>query len=375
MLMKLVFIIIIIFILIFPGNIIYSLSPDPIVDAGACVLVEINSGRILFQKNADKRMNIASTTKIITAITAMENGNLDDEVIISERAAYIWGSQINLKPGEKLKLEDLLYGLLLKSGNDAAIAIAELISGDVESFVELMNVMVRKIGAFNTNFANPHGLDAQDHYSTANDMALITRYSLGNKIFSKIVGTKEKVIAGGRYLSNTNELLGVLAGVNGVKTGYTSLAGRCLITSAVRDEMTLVAVVLNCATKAKRTISSSRLLEWGFKNFKIVKLVEAGEIINSINVKKGLSDNIRAIAAKNVELPLSNDEIQNIEFSIAMPDILKPPIYKGEYLGKLRFFSGESVMAEVELLSESEVLPKKFINYFQDVLDTLSKML
>lgn len=197
-----------------------SLESIPIIDAAAAIVMDTETGRVLFEKNAYSRRPIASTTKIMTGILAIEMGDLNDEVTVSKGASRIWGSVIDLQQGEKLKLGELLYGLMLSSGNDAAIAIAEHIGGTLENFLEMMNKKARLIGARNTNFKSPHGLDMEGHYSTAYDIALITRYALENPIFSKIVATKQAVIPK-RNLYNTNEMLEMYHGADGVKTGYT----------------------------------------------------------------------------------------------------------------------------------------------------------
>ncbi|MHB8063646.1 MAG: D-alanyl-D-alanine carboxypeptidase family protein, partial [Ruminiclostridium sp.] len=215
----------------------------PRISAGAAIVLDTVSGRVLYEKNAYTRRSIASTTKIMTAIVAIENGNDDEEVIVSKRAATISGSQVNIKEGKTYKLGDLMYAMMLRSGNDAAIAIAEHVGGSVEAFAEMMNRKAAEIGATNTNFVTPHGLDDPQHYSTAYDLALITQYALKIEKFCKIVGTKNSTFEG-NGISNTNEMLSLYPGADGVKTGYTGQAGRCLVTSVTKNNWKVVSVVL-----------------------------------------------------------------------------------------------------------------------------------
>ena len=233
-------------------------NEDLNINARSAIVMDFESGRVLFEKNAYQKRPMASTTKVMTAIVALENGNLDDHVTVSRNAASIHGSLMHLGAGETLTLRELMYGLLLCSGNDAAIAIAEHIGGSVDGFLEMMNNKAKEIGAINTNFTSPHGLDGVGHYSTAYDMALITRYALKIPVFNEIVKTTSIQI-GNRYLHNTNEMLTSYQGADGVKTGYTGKAGRCLITSATRDGRRFISVVLFCDSRAQRALSSKNI--------------------------------------------------------------------------------------------------------------------
>ena len=228
-----------------------TLASDYYTSAKAMCTMEVNSKRILYSKNMDEKMAMASTTKIMTAITAIENSNdLDKKFEISPKAVGISGTSLYLRKGEIFSLRELLYGLMLVSGNDASVAIGEKVAGSVQSFVELMNKTAEKIGAKNTHFDNTHGLDSKTHYTTAYDLALITSYAMQNEIFKEIVSTKNIKITNSdgkvRYLKNKNKLLTSLDGCNGVKTGFTDDAGRCYVGSCEREGMTIVCVVLNC---------------------------------------------------------------------------------------------------------------------------------
>jgi len=233
--------------------------------AAALVMDEI--GSVLWQRHGRRRMAPASTTKIMTAVLALELGKLDDLVVVSRRAAARRGSRLGLREHERYRLEDLLVGMLMRSGNDAAIAIAEHIAGTVEGFVRLMNEKAAGLGAKDTHFVTPHGLDRPGHYTTAEDMALMARHAMANPVFAEVVGSKERVVGPeGRHgrekrLRNTNKLLWRYAWTDGVKTGTTPRAGRCLVASATRDGRRLIAVVFHSANRWQDAV---RLLNYGF---------------------------------------------------------------------------------------------------------------
>ncbi len=236
------------------------------------IVIERNSFKILHEYNSEKMSSIASLTKIITCITAIENcKNLDEEILITEKMCGIEGSSIYLKAGEKLTILELLYGLMLRSGNDAATAIALSVGGSIQNFASLMNKTAIKAGAKNSSFKNPHGLEQEGHYSTAKDLALICCYALNNPIFSEIVSTKKKVISNSleeydRLLINKNKILSMLDGADGIKTGYTKVSGRCLASSATRNGIQLVCIVLNCGPMFER---SCELINNCFKNYSL----------------------------------------------------------------------------------------------------------
>lgn len=239
----------------------------PRISAEAAVVLVAKTRQVLYDKNADAIMYPASTTKMITAITAIERGKLDSIVIVSPRAANCEGSRLELTTGDRLKLEELLYGMMLPSGNDAAVAVAEHIAGSVPKFVEMMNDEADRIGTTKTHFSNPHGLpDPNNHFSTAHDLALIAAYALQNPEFARIVGTNQHTVdllnRSDIFVENTNMLLASFKGATGVKTGFTNAAGECLVASAQRGGVTLIAVVLN---DNGRWNDAARLLDYGFR--------------------------------------------------------------------------------------------------------------
>jgi serine-type D-Ala-D-Ala carboxypeptidase (penicillin-binding protein 5/6) len=339
----------------------------PQVDAASAIVVDNESGRILFEKNAHVRKNIASTTKIMTAIVAIENSKTDEIVEISQKAASVWGSDIGLKKGEKYTMLDLLYGLLLNSGNDASIAIAEHVAGSEQEFVMMMNEKAREIGAKDTSFVTPHGLDAAGHYSTAYDLTLITRYAMKNKLFSKIVATKAITISGGKHFVNTNEMLQLYPGADGVKTGYTGIAGRCLVTSANRGNRKYISVVLGCASRTIRASSSKKILDYCFENYTNETLIKQGEIVGKINVKRGLQKSVNVLSNDTLVFPMTKNEKEKLEKKIELPSDMYSPIQKDISVGKVAFIVEGKTLLECNLYSQDNVEKKNYIDYLNDV--------
>lgn len=253
----------------------------PGTSAEAAALIDVKSGRLLYAAQGDKRMRIASLTKIMTAIVAIEQGTLSDKVTVSKNAFGKEGSSIYLKLGEEISLHSLLYGLMLRSGNDAATAIAEHVGGSEEGFVFLMNEKAKELGMERSNFMNPHGLDNNEHYSTANDMAKLTAYALQNPVFQEIVKTEVKKVPNPNeswdYVwSNKNKMLNMYDGADGVKTGYTKIAKRCLVSSATRNGQQLAVVTLN---DSNDWLDHRSLLDWGFAHYTLTPLIQKGEAV------------------------------------------------------------------------------------------------
>lgn len=257
--------------------------------ARAAALIDVTSGRILYSSRGDEPMLIASLTKIMTALVAIENGDITSKVKVGKNAFAKEGSSLYLKMGEEMTLKDMLYGLMLRSGNDAATAIAEHVGGSEQGFVYLMNAKAQELNLKNTHFANPHGLDAEGHFSSANDLAVLTAYAMHNPVFKEIVATKEKT-ADNPYekwdykWSNKNKMLRLYEGADGVKTGYTKKALRCLVSSATRDGQQLVAVTLNDGNDWN---DHSSLLDFGFNHYPLKTLVERGEAVKGYSLVTG----------------------------------------------------------------------------------------
>lgn len=280
--------------------------------AEAMVTMEVSTGRVLYEKNRDKKLPMASTTKILTAIVAIENcDDLDEVFEISKEAVGIEGSSMYLKKGDCFSMRELLYGLMLRSGNDAAVAIAIKISGTVEKFVELMNLYCKNIGAENTNIVTVNGLHHDNHFTTAFDLAKISAYALKNETFAEIVSSKEKVIQKRndktnkcQLLKNKNKLLRRFDGANGVKTGYTTKAGKCFVGSATRNDMQVVCVLLNSKTMFDKC---EEFLNKAFDEFKMVKLFKKGELCKDYSINKK-SQKLPIIIKKDIFYPLKYEE-------------------------------------------------------------------
>lgn len=323
---------------------------EPVINARSALVMDFESGTILYEKNAYRKRPMASTTKIMTAIIALENCDLDEEVIISKKAAGMGGSVMGLKAETSIKMIDLLHGMLICSGNDAAVAVAEHIGGSIEGFSELMNQKALELGAYSTSFSNPHGLDAENHYTTAYDLAKITRYALNNPVFNEIV-KKTEFYYEGRTLKNTNEMLSLYEGADGVKTGYTGLAGRCLVTSATHNDMRFISVVLFCDTKNLRTSSSQKILDYSFDEYGKVLLMEKGRILGSVKVER--SRNLQEIivaSAEDLKAVLKYSERDNLYTRISLPESITAPVRQGTILGTVSIYQGDQIIAETSLI-------------------------
>lgn len=290
-------------------------APSVSVSARGAILMDQESGRLLFGKNAHEQMRIASITKIMTAIVAIESGKLKDTVKVSENAANTEGSSLYLKPGEKIKLKDLAYGLMLRSGNDAAAAIAEHVGGSLEGFAYLMNKKAAEIGMTNTVFSNPHGLDDHEqHYSTAYDMALLTRYAMNNETFRNISKTESYRVEREKGVSvwkNKNKLLRMYEYSTGGKTGYTTRAKRTLVSTAKKDGLSLVAVTLNDPNDWD---DHMKMFNWGLEHYVMKTVVEKGTV-------EGLENGFYAgqvYAKRDLKVPLTEDEIDQLSVNIRL---------------------------------------------------------
>ncbi|MFC4078138.1 D-alanyl-D-alanine carboxypeptidase family protein [Salinithrix halophila] len=323
------------------------------ISARAAVVIDVNTDRILFEKKAQQRMRIASLTKIMTAIVAIENADLKETVTVSPRAVGVEGSSIYLKEGEKIPLEHLLYGLMLRSGNDAATAIAEHVGGSLPGFVYLMNEKAHYLGLDDTHFKNPHGLDAPNHYSTAEDMARLTAYALRNPAFKKIVSTPVKTVPWPgeewhRKWYNKNKMLRLYPGADGVKTGYTKLSKRTLVSSATREGRQLATVTLNASNDWN---DSMHLLEYGFVHYRPVELIQKGEEMSDVPVSKKLS--LSVTAEKSFTYPLTEEERKEV----TVKPILTYPLSKidkeGMRVGMARVYLKGEVVGSVPLVTRT----------------------
>jgi D-alanyl-D-alanine carboxypeptidase (penicillin-binding protein 5/6) len=345
----------------------------PRVSAESAIVLDMATGRVLYEKNAYTRHSIASTTKIMTAIVALENGNDEEDVAISKRAAAIGGSTVNLKEGKTYKFKDLMYAMMLRSGNDAAIAIAEHIGGSVELFAEMMNRKAAEIGATNTNFVTPHGLDDPQHYSTPYDLALITQYALRNEKFCEIVGTKNSVFQGSN-ISNTNEMLGLYPGADGVKTGYTGQAGRCLVTSVTKNNWRIISIVLGCPTRTVRAQSSKILLDYAFENFKNYEYIKKGQPLQQLDVHKGVLDKVPIYSDSDITLPLKQEEVDKVKIIYNLPEVIEAPLKSGMKIGTADYVLDGKLLATTDLKNLETVGRKDFYFYFDSIFKTWARL-
>ena len=274
------------------------------ISAEKAILLDGVTGRVLYEKNADSQSLIASTTKIMTALVVCEQCNVLDRMRIPKEAVGIEGSSMYLREGEVLTIQELLYGLMLSSGNDAAVALAIYCGGTVEGFAELMNDKARVLGLRNTHFCNPNGLDSPGHYSTARDLATLAAYAMENPIFAKTVSTKT-IRVGERYLRNHNKLLWQVEGADGVKTGYTKAAGRILVSSASRSDRRLVAVTLNAPSD---WLDHSALLNGGFEGYGVKTVIQKGQILGYVQVEGGENARVELLADGDFDFALAEDE-------------------------------------------------------------------
>ncbi len=327
-------------------------TPPPNVSAQAAAMIDVASGRILYEKNGDQKMRIASLTKTMTAIVAIESGNLKDIVTVPDFAVGAEGSSIYLKQGERLTLEDLLYGLMLRSGNDAALAIANHVGGSVEGFVYMMNEKAAMIGMTHTHFTNPHGLDDSDmHYSTANDMVKLSAYALKNPVFRRIVSTKVKNIPWegenwDRRLQNKNKMLFLYKGADGVKTGYTKLAKRCLASSATRDGRQLAVITLDAPDDWN---DSAKLLDWGFSQFQPTKLVAKGQTFDPEVNENRVNDQLVLSTMNEFDYPLAAGEEKEVSTKVTLAERRLGKSMIGSHVGFVHVYLGDKLIGKVPL--------------------------
>lgn len=322
------------------------------VSASSAILMDMDSGRVLYEQNADARMLIASTTKILTALVAIRDGNLADTVKVSREAAYTEGSSMYLKEGEELTLETLLYGLLLCSGNDAAVAVAEHVGGSVQGFVERMNETALDLGMEHSSFANPNGLDDENHYSTARDMALLARAAMGNETLVRIASTRTASI-GGRTMTNHNKLLNMMDGCLGLKTGYTRAAGRTLVSCAERNGQRLIAVTLQ---DGNDWADHQSLYDYGFSAWPARRMAQLGRELSRAEVKNGLRAQVSLIAADSFAWPLGEGE--RLESRVELDRELTAPLRAGTPVGQAVFTLNGKEVGRVGLLCGETVPPR-----------------
>ena len=356
-----------------------QLDGIPEVNSRSCIVLDRFSKNILYGKNEKNRVKMASTTKIMTAIVVLENSSLDTTVEASKKAAGTGGSRLGLKTGDKITIRDLMYGLMLCSGNDAAVCLAESVGGSIEGFAELMNTKAEELGLSNTHFESPHGLDSDGHYTTAYELALISDYALKNSTFCHIVGTKNYTVAingSPKNLSNTNELLGNLNGIYGIKTGFTNGANRCLVTACKRGDMDIICVVLGADTKNFRTKDSIKLIEYSFKTFEHFNIKDfVNQYLsdwqknnpNFFLIEKGGSNQLQIQVDPRLEesaiISVKKDLVNSMEAKINLQAHLQAPVNQNDVLGQLQVSSQGTNIAEFNLLSNTTIRKNTITDY------------
>jgi D-alanyl-D-alanine carboxypeptidase (penicillin-binding protein 5/6) len=323
--------------------------------AASAVLIEASTGKVLYAKAAHEKLPMASTTKVMTAILTIEHCALSDMATVPREAYGTEGSSIYLELEEKISVEDLLYGLMLASGNDAAVTLAIHVAGSVEAFAQLMNEKAKEIGALNTNFVTPNGLHDGAHYTTAYDLALISAYALKNETFQTIVSTTYHRTTTGnlqRTFKNKNKILWQYEGGNGVKTGYTSAAGKCLSFAAKRDNMQLVGVVLNCPDMFNNAMS---MLDYGFANYEMVKAIGAGDVIARARVAAGVKNVLELVTSEDIMIPVEKGTNASIQSRVVIDEGIHAPILAGDKLGSVELYEGNKLIVVSPLVAKDGV--------------------
>lgn len=339
------------------------------------LLMEANTGRILYEREADRRAYPASTTKIVTLIAALEQGSMEKTVIeVSSRAESMEGSALGVKQGDRLTLETALYGLMMVSGNDVAEAIAENLGGGSEGFAALMNKVAEKCGAVQTHFANPSGLPDERHYTTARDLASITAYGLRIPAFRRIVGTEQKWLSWAgeptpREIHNENKLLWQYDGANGVKTGYTVSAGRCVVASAERNGVQLIAVVLDSEIMWTDAI---HMLDYGFSQMQGQKILQRDQVLQTVPVAMGREACIGLTAQEDIYVPLAKGEgLQKYRIQVETPASVTAPVARTRNVGKAKIFYEDHLVREVDLVAVDPVERRSFFGLLYSSLQQI----
>ena len=356
-------------------NVAYAASDPPTIQAETGVVIDVKTGQVLYDKNMNEQRYPASTTKVITAILALENLDLNKVVTIDAETPFTGGSRIYLLEGEQITVEQLLYALLLESANDAAVALGKEIAGDIPSFAEMMNKKAAELGAKNTHFVNPNGLHDDAHVTTAYDLATIAREAMKNEKFRELVTTYRYVIPATnkqdtRYLYNTDRLIydektkvpvnGVMRvakyeGATGIKTGYTPEAGGCLIAGAIRGDTELISVVMK-STDAGRFGDAIALLDYAFDNYKSVKAMDADTILGEIPVDRGSVNKVEVVAATTAFATLPAEASNSLlNTKIKLDEKVRAPVSQGQKVGKVEIYEGDMLVGTVDAIATSEI--------------------
>jgi D-alanyl-D-alanine carboxypeptidase (penicillin-binding protein 5/6) len=355
------------------------------INAKAAILMEASTGRVLYEQSPDEQLPIASVTKIMTMLLIMEQIDdgklaLDDMITVSENAMSYGGSTMFLETGEQLSVNDMLKGIAVASANDGCVAMAEHIAGSEDAFVEMMNEKAAELGMTNTHFMNTNGLDEDNHYSSARDVAIMSRELIKHeKIFDYTTIWTDELRDGKFQLANTNKLIRFYNGANGLKTGSTSQALCCLSATAKRDDMQIIGVILGAPTSAERFDSAKTLLDYGFAHYSIKKLVGIGDEFEAAPLKKGVVDNVGVVSGDECSILLEKGKDGEIEQEILIDENLTAPIEKGQEIGSVKFKLNDEVVGEAKLVAEFAVEKKGIgsiiLDFFKAIMGGENKTL
>ena len=347
------------------------------LNAKSAILMEESTGNILYESNPDERLPIASVTKVMTMLLIMEavdSGkiSLDDMVIVSENAMSYGGSTMFLETGEQLTVNDMLKGIAVASANDGCVAMAEHLAGSESAFVDMMNEKAKKLGMENTHFMNTNGLDEDDHYSSARDVAIMSRELMKHETIFNYTSIWMDTLRGGKFqLANTNKLIRFYDGANGLKTGSTSKALCCLSAAAKRNDMQLIAVVLGAPTSAERFASAKSLLDYGFANYAVNTQITAGDEVQKIAVEKGVDKEVGVVAGDSCSTLVKKGQEDNITKEIKIDETITAPIEAGQKIGTMTISRDGEVIADIDLNASSAVEKKGIGLIIKDFFATI----
>lgn len=380
---KLVSFIMAIVIAIMPMNLSFANEGnDPLsVSSKSAILMDVGSGQILYEKNAHDKLPPASVTKVMTMLLiceALDSGKitLDDSVQISENAASMGGSQIFLEAGEVQKVDTLLKGIAVASANDGCVAMAEYVAGSVESFVDMMNAKAKELNMKDTNFVNTNGLPVENHYTSAHDIALMSRELLKHDVISKYLTTwMDQVVVGKKQttvgLANTNKLIKHYQGATGVKTGFTQQAKYCLSASAKRGDTHLIAVTLGAETSPERFKDATSLLNFGFANYESVKLCSKNDNIATLTLDKADEQKINLVAKEDLSVLIKKGGNKDFTRKVKVNENPIIPIKKGTSLGYVEIYQGKTLVGKVDLVNTKDIQKASYLKMLQRVIDEM----
>ncbi|WP_419726905.1 D-alanyl-D-alanine carboxypeptidase family protein [Terrisporobacter petrolearius] len=370
-------------IVISQGNFIFANTKEAKLDIASksAVLMDASTGKVLYEKNPHEKLPPASVTKIMTLLLiceALEDGKIkeEDDVQISENAASMGGSQIFLEPGEIQKVDTLVKSIAVASANDACVAMAEYVGGSMEEFVELMNKRAKELGMNDTNFVNTNGLPVDNHYTSAYDIALMSKELLSHKKISKYLTTwMDEVVVGKKQakigISNTNKLVKHYSGATGVKTGFTQQAKYCLSASALRNNTHLIAVTLCAETSPIRFKDATNLLNYGFANYESVKICGAKDKVATVKFEKGEKENVDLVAKEDLSVLIKKGDKKDFQKKVEIKQDLKLPIKKNTELGVVKVYRGKELVGETKIINNEDINKASYLQMLRRIVDNL----